>query len=316
VIANLRILILYAILIAICIIPNYICKLSLYFFIMIKLIGDIILNSKHGKKFGVDARFVSSSDKKPVIIFVHGFKGFKEWGHFNLMADHLAEKGFVYVKPNLSHNGTSIKKPAEFVDLEAFGNNNFSIELDDIGVLIDYLFEPGCTIPEVEMDTSKIFLAGHSRGGGVIILKAREDPRVKAVATLASVASLGSWPDSTVKQWKKDGVYYVYNSRTGQNMPLYYQLAEDVQKNKDRLDVPAAAKNMKQPMLIIHGSDDESVSVNAGYELKKLNPAAEIFIIEGAGHTFGGHHPLNDDDLPEYSKIAVERISEFFMERT
>ena len=279
---------------------------------MIHTIDNIILNSKHGKRFGADARYIESPEKKPVIIFVHSFKGFKDWGHFNLMADHFAENGFVYIKLNLSHNGTSIESPTEFVDLEAFGANNFSIELDDIGVLIDYLFENDCAIPKTEIDTNKIFLVGHSRGGGLVILKANEDSRVKAIATLASVSTLGSWPESTVKQWKKDGVYYVYNSRTGQNMPLYYQLAEDVRKNNKRLDVPAAAKNMKQAMLIIHGSNDESVTVNAACQLKKINPKAERFIIEDASHTFGGHHPYNDDDLSEHSKMAVEKISEFF----
>ena len=279
---------------------------------MIHTIDNIILNSKHGKRFGADARYIESPEKKPVIIFVHSFKGFKDWGHFNLMADHFAENGFVYIKLNLSHNGTSIENPTEFVDLEAFGTNNFSIELDDIGVLIDYLFENDCAIPKTEIDTNKIFLVGHSRGGGLVILKANEDSRVKAIATLASVSTLGSWPESTVKQWKKDGVYYVYNSRTGQNMPLYYQLAEDVRKNNKRLDVPAAAKNMKQAMLIIHGSNDESVTVNAAYQLKKINPKAELFIIEDASHTFGGHHPYNDDDLSEHSKMAIEKISEFF----
>ena len=279
---------------------------------MIQAIDNIILNSKHGKKFGADARYIESPEKKPVIIFVHGFKGFKDWGHFNLMADHFAENGFVYIKLNLSHNGTSIENPTEFVDLEAFGANNFSIELDDIGVLIDYLFDDDCAIPKTEMDINKIFLTGHSRGGGLVILKANEDPRVKAIATLASVYTLGSWPESTVKQWKKDGVYYIDNSRTGQNMPLYYQLAEDVQKNNKRLDVPAAAKNIKQPMLIIHGSNDESVTVNAAYQLKKINHQAELFIIEDAAHTFGGYHPYNDDVLPEHSKMGVERISGFF----
>ncbi|MBW8050748.1 MAG: prolyl oligopeptidase family serine peptidase [Cytophagales bacterium] len=279
---------------------------------MIKLIDNIILNSKHGKRFGADARYIESQEKKPVIIFVHGFKGFKDWGHFNLMADYFAENGFVYIKLNLSHNGTSIENPIEFVDPEAFGTNNFSIELDDVGVLIDHLFEDDCAIPKIEMGINKIFLTGHSRGGGLVILKANEDPRVKAIATLASVSTLGSWPESTVKQWKKDGVYYVYNSRTGQNMPLYYQLAEDVQKNNKRLDVPAAANNLKQPMLIIHGSNDESVTVNAAYQLKKINHPAELFIIEDAGHTFGGCHPYNEKKLPEHSKMAVERISEFF----
>ena len=50
------------------------------------------------------------------------------------MADRFADAGFVFVKFNLSHNGTTIEHPIDFVDLEAFGNNNFAKELDDLGV--------------------------------------------------------------------------------------------------------------------------------------------------------------------------------------
>ena len=51
---------------------------------------DITLTSKHGnRKFLADARFIADGHPKPVIIFNHGFKGFKDWGPFNIIADKL-----------------------------------------------------------------------------------------------------------------------------------------------------------------------------------------------------------------------------------
>lgn len=89
-------------------------------------------------------------------------------GHFNLIANYFAEIGFIFVKLNLSHNGTTPEHSQDFVDQEAFGNNNFSIELDDIGVLVDYLFSNPSELSDVPMDSVKLFTMGRSRGGGLV----------------------------------------------------------------------------------------------------------------------------------------------------
>ena len=104
---------------------------------------------------------------KSIIIFSHGFKGFKDWGTFNKMASFFADKGYVFVKFNFSFNGTSIESPENFVDLEAFANNNFTIELDDLGLVIDWV--------RIRYNNLAISLLGHSRGGAISILKSSED---------------------------------------------------------------------------------------------------------------------------------------------
>ena len=99
----------------------------------------------HGRRFAADATYEATGYPKPVVIFVHGFKGFKDWGHFPLVAEFFAREGFVCVKLNLSHNGVLIDGTGDLEDLDAFGRNNFSIELDDLGQLIDALHAPGAT---------------------------------------------------------------------------------------------------------------------------------------------------------------------------
>ena len=81
-----------------------------------------------------------NNSKKNVVLFSHGFKGFKDWGPFNQMAEFFANNNFFFIKFNFSYNGTSIDNPVEFVDLNAFGNNNFSLELDDLNLVIDWIF--------------------------------------------------------------------------------------------------------------------------------------------------------------------------------
>ncbi len=172
-----------------------------------KLINNILLKSKHNNRdFLADIRYIPNSKPKPVILFVHGLKGFKDWGHWGLIADSFTNEGFVFTKINLSHNGTTPDHPTEFVDLEAFADNNYSIELDDIGVFIDHLYSDDFVVPLSELDLNKLFIIGHSRGGGLAILKAYEDKRVKALATWASVDDYGArWNESELEEWKKMG---------------------------------------------------------------------------------------------------------------
>jgi hypothetical protein len=68
-------------------------------------------------------------NQSDLIVFCHGFNGFKDWGAFNLMADYL--QGFQFVKLNFSHNETS-DASLDFVDLEAFGANNFEKSLSGL----------------------------------------------------------------------------------------------------------------------------------------------------------------------------------------
>lgn len=262
-----------------------------------------------------DIRFDDDGMRKPVILFVHGFKGFKgfrDWGCWNLMADFWAQQGFVVVKANLSHNGTTPEDPQEFGDLEAFGNNNFSTELDDIGAIIDYLYSASCEIPREEMDLGRLFLVGHSRGGGLVLLKGAEDSRVKGIATLAAVADFITWAKNLMKPWKADETNYVVNGRTGQQMPVYYQLVEDVVEHETRLNIQAAVEKTALPLIIFHGSEDPAVPVFAAHQLKEWAPDAELHIIEGADHVFGGSHPYTSDLLPEAAREVAEGVAHFF----
>lgn len=283
-----------------------------------KSIENIIIESRHNhRKMLGDIRFQATDKQKPMILFVHGFKGFKDWGHFNLIADWFAENGFVYCKFNLSHNGTTPQDPVNFVDLEAFGNNNFSIELNDLGSIIDYITGPDSGIPESEVDKKNLFMIGHSRGGGLTILKAAEDPRVKAIATWAAIGDIASmWPKEIIQQWEKNGVYFVENSRTNQNMPLYYQLVVDFKKHRDRLDIPAAATRINCPWLICHGTEDETVPFNMAVNLKSQNSMAELFMIEGASHTFDGAHPYDSIRLLRHARLLISKTKEFFDSNT
>jgi uncharacterized protein len=273
---------------------------------------DFIIKPPHGRATRADARLHLDNRPKPVVVFIHGFKGFKEWGHFNLLADYFAQHGFVFIKLNLSHNGSTLTED-DVLDLEAFGNNNFSIELADVKALLDQLFSEESPVPKTEMDLSRLFLIGHSRGGGLAILASAQDHRIKGTATWAALSDLENrWSPHALEQWKKAGVLHVENARTRQLMPLYYQLVEDFLANKAMLNIPAAARRMPQPLLLIHGTHDETLPLQMAYDLKESKPDAELEILPEADHSFGGSHPYPNEALPPAAQQAADKTISFF----
>ena len=191
---------------------------------------SFIIKGSRDKEILLDISFTRNNFKKQIVIFSHGFKGFKDWGPFNEMAKSFANENLFFIKFNFSHNGTSVEDPYNFVDLESFGKNNFSLELDDLNYIINWIINNDSFTNEI--DINKINLLGHSRGGAISILKAAEDSRIKKVISWASPSDFTNrMDDSKISLWKEKGVAYVFNSRTNQNMPMYYQFYEDCIKN-------------------------------------------------------------------------------------
>ena len=85
-----------------------------------------------------DLTYISSNEEKDLIIFCHGYKGFKDWGCWNLMANKFVSRGFHFLKFNFSHNGGTITNPIDFPDLKAFSENNYSIEVNDVSRVIEF----------------------------------------------------------------------------------------------------------------------------------------------------------------------------------
>ncbi|MDB5281279.1 MAG: hypothetical protein JWO06_354 [Bacteroidota bacterium] len=260
-----------------------------------------------------DVYYVADGKKKPVIVFSHGYRGFKDWGPFDLIAEKFAEAGFVYVKFNFSHNGTTIDHPVDFVDLEAFGNDNISIELDDLGVVIDWVFSNDFPIEEIECDKDRIYLLGHSRGGGISILKAREDKRVTKLCTWASLNEVSKyWTKEQLEQIKRDGVIFLPNTRTKQMMPIRWQMYENYYANLNRLFIPDAVRQLGIPFLIIHGTEDETVPVSCAVEMETWNSHAKLLLIEKGNHNFGARHPWTQGNLPPDSEKVVNETIRFY----
>ena len=147
-----------------------------------------VLEKENKKPILFDLFLKKDGKKKAVVIFCHGYKGFKDWGAWNLVAESFSRSNFFFLKFNFSHNGGTVRNPIDFPDLDSFGNNNFSLELEDLNRVIDWILTN--KEYENEIDHNEITLVGHSRGGGIVLIKASESKKIKRVITWAGVRAV------------------------------------------------------------------------------------------------------------------------------
>jgi pimeloyl-ACP methyl ester carboxylesterase len=278
---------------------------------------QFFLQTKREKRlFSLDFVFDDAAGAQPLLIFLHGFKGFKDWGAFPLLSDFWVRQGFTTIRLNFSHNGTTIDNPLEIHDLEAFRKNTFTKEMDDIEVVLDFFlnFEMNNYI-----DASRIALVGHSRGGSTALFYAMRDKRVSAVVTWAAVGDVvGRYFDDQAPdfaEWERRGFKFVLNGRTGQQLLVGFDFYRDYlhqEKNGNfSYDLKKSIADLKIPILLLHGDADESVPASEAQLLKKAQPAAELCIIENANHTFGMQHPYEGTELPPLAQLAAEKTVSF-----
>ena len=183
--------------------------------------------------------------------------------------------------------------------------------MDDLETVIDFVSSSFDYKNEVDLEN--ISLIGHSRAGGIVTIKAEEDTRVSKVISLAGVCDFSKRTATSgdLEQWKKDGVKYVVNGRTKQQMPHFYQFYEDFIENEERLTIKRAVENLEIPYLIIHGDNDTSVFIDEAKNLHSWNSKSQFKIIKNANHVFNTSHPWEKENLSEELKKVTQLCIDF-----
>lgn len=265
------------------------------------------IEGAEGKAILMDLHFKSGEEAHPLVLFVHGFKGFKDWGAYDFVAEYFVKQGFRFLKFNFSHNGTSPENPSEFTDLGAFGDNTFSKEFFDLDRVISFA-KSGKEFSKAET----LNLIGHSRGGGTSIIQSARDARINKLITWAAISDFRSlWKKEDEKEWRMKGVIFNFNTRTKQYTPLKIDLLHDLEKHAKSYDILLAAQQIRKPWLIIHGDQDVNVSLNEALKLKENSLDAELFIVPYANHVFGASHPFTKEELPLELHLVCEKSIDF-----
>jgi len=254
------------------------------------------------------------SDTLPVVLFLHGFKGFKNWGPFPQVCRAIAAEGYAVLAFNLSKNGVS-GHGNQFDELELFADETLSRDLDDVGMVLKALNDGTIYTGGAALDKNRIGILGHSRGGHTAIAATAEFNSISCLVTWSAVANYNErWSREMVDDWKNKGYTEIENARTGQVMRINKVVYEDAREHEDRLMAIKRIKAIEHPTLIIHGRDDEAVPVE---DAKKLFEAAiadkkNCIIIPDTGHTFAGAHPFEADKFPQALEKALTYTRQWF----
>jgi pimeloyl-ACP methyl ester carboxylesterase len=240
-------------------------------------------------KIDVPAGAPASRAGWPHACLLHGFKGFMDWGFFPDMARRLAESGIAAVRFNASGSGVG-EDLDRFGDLDAFEKNTLSRELEDVAAVRAWI----CSGGAAGIDRERNAWIGHSRGGGLALIHAAETGDPLGLVTWAAVSTFDRFDEEAKARCRRDGYLPILNSRTGQEMRLGAAALDDLERNRERFDVPAACGRVRAPVLLIHGSEDETVPAHESEILAAaLGPATSSLLrVPGAGHTFGVRHPM------------------------
>lgn len=269
---------------------------------------DFVLNTKKNEKLRITTYGYENLETASCLIFVHGFKGFKDWGFWPYTGKFFADKGFFVLSFNFSHNGIG-ESLTDFTELDKFAKNTFSLELQELNEIIDAYFSGFFG----SISKKAIGILGHSRGGGNALIVSSKRSEIKAVVTWAAVANFNRYTERQAKEWRKNGFFEVLNTRTNQMMRLNISLLEDIEQNKnDLLNLEKATQNLNKPLLIIHGEQDLSVKIEEGEQIYNWSnkELTEFYKIKATGHTFDISHPFTGSN-PKFDSV-LEKTLNFF----
>ena len=224
--------------------------------IFAKMKQDFSYSTQEGHPIQITAYGADRFGEQPCLVYVHGFKGFKDWGFVPYAGEYLSKQGFSFISFNFSHNGIGAD-PQAFTELDKFEANTYLREVQELGEIIHLCLHTDFFGVYLK---HKLGLIGHSRGGGVALLGANNTPDVSAVTTWASISTVERYNKQEREAWRKLGHTEVINSRTKQVFRLGMEMLHEIERyGKTKLNILKAVQELECPLLLLHGKEDESV---------------------------------------------------------
>lgn len=262
---------------------------------------------------------------KGTILFLHGYKGYMDWGAWNLVGEAFALSGWRFLRINFTHNGTTPASPSAFSDLTAFGQNTHRRELEETLDVIRALREPGPQLHRNPTSEGPLAILGHSRGGGIACLAAQEGHRqclaegregVSHLITWAAVADFASrFPsEETLSLWEETGRLEVINHRTRQRMHHDWSFYTDFMAHAAQLHIETAVRQFPGRTLVAHAEDDGAVHIEHAHMLSGWAQDPTLFVMQEGGHTFGAAEPWVEPHLPAVLEGLTQTTLHFLEE--
>ena len=229
-----------------------------------------LMGSKGKLAAEIQKPVLSSGEKVPIAIIMHGFTGNKEGRMLKLIADSLQNYGIASIRFDFNGHGQS---EGRFEDMTVPN------EIEDAKKVYEYV----ATLPYV--DASRIALVGHSQGGVVSAMTAGElgSPRVAAVALLAPAAVLR---DDAIRGNTMGAKYNPLDPPD--SVPLFggHNLGASYIRTAFTWPIYETAARYTGPATIIHGTGDRVVPYTYGERFHEQWKNSEWHLLEYFDHGF------------------------------
>lgn len=258
---------------------------------------DITIRNRNNRDLFCTVTAPASSHKLPIVLLLHGFKGFRNWGFWPFAAQEISNAGAIVVRIDFALNGMRGTND-RVVSEEDFAVNNITHEVEDVHDVVDALLKQVSFESTREQWDNTIHIIGHSRGGAVTHVIGRElldrtDVHLGRCVVWNTVGNAIRWTSRQREAWRKLGYMTVENTRTQQVLKLDSSFLDDLVQNAERFSLPVASSILGKRLLYIHADSDLTVNINEVKDLiKHSGTDARLEIIPGSTHTFGITHPV------------------------
>lgn len=273
---------------------------------MLKHIGS----TGRTRKLNYELNVAISSEPKPIVVFLHGFKAFRDWGFYPYLCERIVSEGIHAVRFDFSRSAV-VEPNSLTYDADLFATNTTSIELDDAKEFLTSLLD-GLILPSELKFDGRIFLVGHSKGGAIALLVSKYFPEVQKISVMGTISSFDRYSERQKELWLKRGRFEFTLNTTKQRLYLNDTYLLDIIEHKDELSITNAVAQATSPLQIIHGKQDVTVPMKEAYELAYHYPdksKLRVDVIDRAGHGFGAAHPFNEAN--DVLKQTIDTLLEF-----
>jgi alpha/beta superfamily hydrolase len=230
-----------------------------------------VIRNRYGEKLvGV----LHEAGSKEIVVLCHGFRSSKESRTMLSLANALTSEKISIFRFDFSGNGESE---------DTFQYGNYYKEVDDLHDVILHFKKHKC-------DTHAI--AGHSKGGNVVILYASMYQDIPSVINISGRFNLergigDRFGNDYMERMNQYGFIDV-RDKTGRFM---YRVTKESLMDRLKTDMLSACTCIDPNcrVLTVHGANDGVVPSEDALEFNKYIVSHELHVIEGADHSYISH---------------------------